>query len=489
MIHYKLLCKEFKKLHRLKTIGAILDWDSLVNMRTNLESVRKEQMALIEQISSNILLSKGLKENISSVDASTLSFIEQKNYELMKRARQEAIFLQENLGEELEKARQECVKNWRAAKTNTDFSLVCNSFRAVLDITRKYADKKANFHGITKYDALLDRYDHGLREKDLNTLFQSCREEIPTIIKSLTANEKNGEHRSGRKERSSLTQRQLTSILSEIPKVMHFDFARGRIDKSPHPFCWGDSTDVRVTVRDNDDVSIYMIMDLIHELGHALYLQNLPSGLEELPVGQYCSSSIHESQALLFEFYIGRSREFTNYLSNIARKTQVNEDLYDFFNKVSLGSLRIDTDEVSYSLHIVLRHKIEKALLEEEINVEDVPRAWNEEHYKLFGIYPKNDREGCLQDMHWYMGYIGYFPGYLLGAVYASQMFDCMQRDNHKLAADISHGNLGVAVEWLNKSVHNKGRLYNSKELMKKITGEEINVQSYITYIKRKYGV
>lgn len=279
----------------------------------------------------------------------------------------------------------------------------------------------------------------------------------------------------------------------DIIQAFGFDFERGRVDVSSHPFCGGNSQDIRITSRYNKENFMSGIGAIIHETGHALYEKGLPRKRLYQESGNALGMATHESQSLLLERYIGSSREFIHFLLNTAKNkfntfhSNTPEQLYKFINKVQPSLIRIYADEVTYPVHIILRYKLEKAMIEGQLALDDLQDAWNENMINLLGIKASTYTEGCLQDIHWNCGAFGYFPHYVLGSIIASQYFAVISSQFSNMSNMIKNGDFLKITEWLRNNIHNYGSQYNTIDLLKRVTGNEIDVNSYIDYLRNKF--
>jgi carboxypeptidase Taq len=276
-------------------------------------------------------------------------------------------------------------------------------------------------------------------------------------------------------------------------KQIGFNFDQGRLDVSLHPFCGGTSQDVRITTRYKEDDFTQSLMGVLHETGHAMYELGLPKDYSTQPVGLALGMTIHESQSLLMEMQVCRSRPFINYLSTILPQYLGKSDaykpdnLYNLYNNVEPGLIRVDADEVTYPLHVIVRYEIEKDLVEGDMEVDDIPQAWNEAYKKYLGIDVPNDKDGCMQDIHWSDGSFGYFPTYTLGAMTAAQFYKKAVDDNPEIPSEIERGDFSRLVTWLRENIHSQGSLHSPTELTEKVTGESLSSEIFKSYLQDKY--
>jgi carboxypeptidase Taq len=273
-----------------------------------------------------------------------------------------------------------------------------------------------------------------------------------------------------------------------------FDFAHGRLDTSHHPFCGGVPDDVRLTTRWNEDDFLPGLMGVLHETGHALYERGLPSAWRRQPVGQARGMSMHESQSLLFEMQACRSRPFIEFLAREAATSfdgagaaWAPDNLHRLYTRVRRGLIRVDADEVTYPAHVILRHRLEKAMIAGDLKLADLPGAWNAGMKELVGIVPPDDKDGCLQDIHWPGGAWGYFPTYTLGAMTAAQLFDAALREEPGIPAALGRGDFAPLLGWLRVHVHAKGSLLSTDALLRQATGRPLDPVIYRRHLERRY--
>jgi carboxypeptidase Taq len=277
-------------------------------------------------------------------------------------------------------------------------------------------------------------------------------------------------------------------------RTLGFDFEHGRLDESAHPFCGGVPDDVRMTARYDESDAASGLMAILHETGHALYNAGLPKAWRGQPVGRPLGMVAHESQSLLLEMQVCRSRAFFGYLAPLLRETFgrdgeafAPDNLYRQAIQVARGFIRVDADEVTYPLHVILRYRLEKALLADDLPLGDLPGAWNEGMRELLGITPPDDRLGCLQDIHWPGGAIAYFPCYTLGALMAAQLFQAIERAAPEALSSIPRGDFRRLLAWLRANIHEQGSLYATQELLTRTSGRPLELQPFLDHLHRRY--
>ncbi|MGL5354685.1 MAG: carboxypeptidase M32 [Clostridium sp.] len=378
---------------------------------------------------------------------------------------------------------------WEEAKEKSDFSI----FEPHLEKVVKYQKEFIEYWGYkdNKYDTLLDKYERGITVEKLDVIFGELRDGIVELLNKIKNSNKKisndiffGNFPVKDQEKFSI----------EVLTKMGFDFDAGRLDVSVHPFTLDmGSKDVRLTTHYYENEISSALLSSIHEGGHGIYEQGIPESLEGTGLAGGVSMGIHESQSRFYENLIGRSKEFWTYFLPLAKenfksfKDTTLEEFYEAVNYVEPSLIRTEADELTYSLHIIIRYEIEKSLINDEIEVSDLPRVWNEKYKEYLGIEPGNDGEGVLQDMHWSDGSFGYFPSYALGNVYGAQMLNKLLQERPDTFKEVSEGNLKGVHEWLKENVHKHGCIYSPAELIKNITGEEINTKYFLEYLNNKY--
>ncbi|MEQ9116415.1 MAG: carboxypeptidase M32 [Rickettsiales bacterium] len=493
MIHsYSKLCNFYKKIAHLGNLAGIIHWDMACNMPTGAAKYRGEEVATLRSMIHKLVISDQFGDLIEEANSTRLSDWQQGNIREMKRMREDALSVETRLLEVQSIAASECEFQWREARKNNDFKSLIPNFRKVISITNDIAKARADYFGLNLYDALLDQYDTGMRSSKIDPVFKTLSEHLPKLLDKILDKQKSKKVKPLPEGRFPVAkQEELAKYLMEKLK---FDFNRGAISRSTHPFCGGNPHDVRITNRYDEKDFFTGMMGVIHETGHALYEQNAPEEYIGQPIGSNLGMSVHESQSLMTEMQISRSKEFYEFITpkliqlfNLNSKIWTPENIYNNRIKVERSLIRVDADEVTYPLHVILRYNLEKELLTGNLQIRDLPSTWNTAMQKLIGIKPKNDANGCMQDIHWYMGAIGYFPTYTLGAIYSSQFYAAMAKDLKDIKKLISAGEFGPIVSWLNKNIHNKGRMHPASELLKKVTGKEIDPDTYLQHLKQRY--
>jgi len=348
----------------------------------------------------------------------------------------------------------------------------------------------------TPYDALIDVFEPKMTAPEITRVFDELRTSLVSLLKKIERAPKQPDTSILKRRVSTETQRKIANALAEF---VGYDIVTkdsgGRIDETEHPFTTGYYDDVRITTHYYEDMFASSMFSVLHEAGHALYEQDLKREWMFQPVGTACSAGFHESQSRFVENIVGRSRDFWVYflpkLRELSGKALADLDLDSFvhaINQVKPSKIRVEADEVTYCLHIIIRFNIERDLFANKIAIKELPEIWNQNYKDYLGIKIENDSEGVMQDTHWASGLYGYFPSYALGNIYSGQILATMERDIPQWRKRLTEGNFIEVKNWLAKNVHGYGNLYDTSELIRKITGKELTVKPYMEYLNKKYG-
>lgn len=492
---YQELETRFKRLSHLGGAGAILGWDSACMMPPGGADVRGEQSAALAVTCHQMITDPKVGDLIQKAkdDEEHLNDWQQENLFLMERDYLHSTAVPERLVEALSLAGNQCEHVWRTAKKENDFKTYAPLQQKVLELVREIAAVKAEAFNCSLYDALLDQYDAGRTSAEIDKLFTPLRAFLPEFIgKALEAQKKKPAPLPIEGTFPAAAQKALgIKLMSQIG----FDFEHGRLDESSHPFCGGVPGDVRITTRYDENDFTSALMGVLHETGHALYENGLPTKWRGQPVGTALGMSIHESQSLFMEMQVCRGLPFLTFAAPLVRdafggkgKAWEAENLYAHYARVEPGFIRVDADEVTYPCHILLRYDLEKDLLAGNLEIKDLPERWRADMKKLLGLEPKTDREGCMQDIHWTDGAFGYFPTYTLGAMTAAQLMAAVRKKLPDLDAQIAKGDFKPLLSWLRENVHGQGSRYNAHTLVERATGEPLNPDIYMRHLKARYA-
>ncbi len=486
---YDSLCKIFREISNIDNITDLLEWDAQVMMPKGSSHNRVTQINTLSRIKHEILtdstVSQLIQENLKQRD--TLNQWQQSNLMHMEKVRNDARAVPVDLLDAFNKTCLLSQDAWRKAKEENKFKIWLPHLQELVSLVSKIAIAKAEFLGCSRYEALLDYYEPNLRICDIDSIFGEIGKFLREFIKKVM--EKQTKVAGHVPAFSIETQRDLSRFLL---KLVNLPKDRLRIDESVHPFTSGNFFDTRIAVAYDEGDFTKAFRTTLHECGHALYSMNLPSEFSGLPVGCSLGMAMHEAQALLFEKQIGSSFQFISYMTPIFKKVLKGKpwsakSIYSKINRVQPSSVRIYADEVTYPAHIMIRYTLEKALIENELQVQDLPQAWNEDMNHYLGVAPKNNTEGCLQDIHWASGNFGYFPSYLLGMIISAQLFAKIKRTVPDVMDQVAEGKLGEIIDWLVENIYKHGNRYNMQEIMKMAVGEQLNPAHYIKYLEEKY--
>ena len=492
---YEALERLFGRLSAIGDAAGILGWDAQTLMPAGAAEGRAEQLATLRGLSHDMLVAPAVADLLGAAETSAeaLGAWETANLREMRRSHAHAIAVPHELVVASSKATSRAEMAWRDARATSDFALLAPHLREVLRLQRETARHKGQALGIAPYDALLDQFDPGLRRARIDPLFDRLRFELPGLVREARA-------RQAREAAPApiagpfplAAQRSLGETLM---RALGFDFARGRLDTSLHPFCGGATGDVRITTRYAESDFTRATMGVLHETGHALYEQGRPAPWLRQPVGTARGMTVHESQSLLIEMQACRTREFLAYLAPLARSIFAREDaalsasnLHRIYTRVEPGFIRVDADEVTYPAHILLRYDLERAMIDGMLEIEDLPAAFNRGLHDLLGLTVTDDALGCLQDIHWPSGAWGYFPTYTLGAICAAQLFAAARAARPEILVGLATGDFSALVAWLRTEVHEKGSLLDTDDLLMSATGRPMEIDAYLGHLRHRYG-
>ena len=489
--NYQKLTTMLEETSRLGGIMGILHWDQEVIMPNGAAESRAKQMGVLAGIiheKSTTPELGNLLEKLSQENS--FSPIEQCNINEARRDFEMETKVPKNLVMELAELSSKGHQVWVKARSENKFSDFAPVLKQLIDLKKQWANYVSP--ELNAYDANIDVYERGTTMEDITPVFEKLKSELIPLIRSIQESEykPDSSFLSG-----DFPEEKQEALGRSISKDMGFSFDHGRMDVSVHPFCGGSHpTDVRITTRYRRDNFIESLYAVIHETGHGLYEQGRMKEGRDLPASEALTMGIHESQSLFWERMIAQSPAFCKkYLPLIAETfpekfKSVSEDkFYEAVNTSEPSFIRVEADEVTYPMHVILRYEIEKGLFDGSIEVNSLPELWNAKMKEYLGIVPPTDTLGVLQDTHWSGGAFGYFPSYTLGAIYASQFYNALQKEKPGIEEEIESGNLAPIREWLNQNIHEKGRLYSVPDLVKKVTGEKLNPSVFLSYLKNKY--
>lgn len=491
------LWAEFRDLH---AAAGLLDWDRETLVPPRGRAVRGEVAGTLAAFEHRCLTSPELTDVLAECAAAAEpGSVLAAQVRAARHAVDRATRVPERLLRELAVAENTAFTAWEEARAKADFGLFARPLARLVELRREQAEALAD--GGSLYDALLDAYEPGAKSEALIPLFRRLTDALSPLVRAVAESGVSVDESPGRfpfpGERQVELGRRLAADIG-------FDFSAGRLDASTHPFCIGiHRGDVRMTYRFDETDFRTGLFGILHEAGHGLYEQGLPEGFHKTPVDDSESLGIHESQSLLWENHVGRSRGFWRYALPILREIHPaapdldSEEFWPSLHVVRPSFIRVDADETTYNLHIAIRFELELALFGEgdagDLATDDLPGAWNELYRRHLGIEPADDAEGVLQDVHWSHGSFGYFPTYTLGTMASAQLFAAARRDLGDLDAAFTAGEFGPLLAWLRERVHRRGRLLTSAELIEEATGRPLDAEDLLAHLRRHaaevYGV
>lgn len=489
--NYQSLTRTFTRLSRFQHLSAIAGWDMFAMMPPGGSTARGEALAELGVLQHQILTDKKVGDWLRNALQEELNDVEQANLREMTRQYQQAALLPESLVEAKALAGSKCEHAWRTQRPANDWAGFSANLKEVVKLSREEAKIRAQAKGCSPYDALLDIFEPDMTSARLDVLFADLKSWLPDLLQRVV----------DKQSRETLiapvgpfpvaTQRELGL---EAMTLLGFDFNAGRLDVSAHPFCGGVPEDVRITTRYDENELLSALFGVVHETGHARYEQNLPRQWLGQPVALARSTAIHESQSLFFEMQLGRSEAFLKRLlpaiiQHFGAQPAFEESNFIAWNqRVKPGFIRVDADEVSYPAHVILRYEIERALINGEIEVDDIPALWHEKMQAWLGLSTEgNYRNGCMQDIHWTDGGFGYFPSYTLGAMYAAQLFQAARNALPGLDEAIAQGDFSALFDWLRQNIWQHGSRFSTSQLIEQATGEALNSRYFRQHLTARY--
>lgn len=491
----------------LGSIGSLLGWDQETYMPHGGAAHRGDQTGMIARLVHEKLTSPRVGELLAACEADAdlkMNAAAAANIREMRRDYDLATKLPTDLVAELARVGSLAQEAWKEARGRSDFPLFSPRLSELIGLIREKArclDSAKGSNGAPRelYDALLDEFEPGMTAARLETIFAPLRERLASLIAQVKGSAYTPDRTVLELEVPPVRQE---GFARAVLKAMQFDMNTGRLDITTHPFCSGlGPGDTRLTFRYSSEGFLEPLYGVMHEAGHGLYEQGLPKN-EHFgePLGESISLGIHESQSRMWENFVGRSRAFWEWAFPVAREVfgpvmdQFDADsLYRAANIVNPSYIRVEADETTYNLHIMVRFQIERGIISGQIPVKDIPGEWNKLFEQYMGLKIPDDRRGCLQDVHWSFGAFGYFPTYTLGNLYAGQLWEAINKQIPTLEAQLARGEMGELKTWLNTNIHQHGKQYRAEELCEKLTGRKLSSDGLLRYLEGKirpiYGV
>lgn len=489
---YQQLEKLFEKIAYLEHLQAITSWDEAAMMPSGGGNIRAQALATLGVVIHDLLTNTDVGNLIEKAKKLSLDPTwQQPNLQWMERAFLNAIALPNDLVKALTETRLQSEQAWRVYRAENNWKDFAPLLEKTFHRIKESAQIRADYFKKSPYDVLLDDYSPGMTQADIDPIFSALKKELLPLIPPIIEKQRSHPPIEIRGLFPIEKQKQLAN---DLMQAIGFDFNHGRIDVSHHPFCGGDPDDVRITTRYRENDFASAMMAVCHETGHARYEQGLPKPWLRQPVGRAHSMTTHESQSLITEMQACRSREFMNFLSPLVKRYFGDEEafhadnLHKLYTKVEYSYIRVDADEVTYPLHVILRYELEKALFAGKLRITDLPEAWDAAMQNSLQLSTKNNyKDGVMQDVHWPAGIFGYFPAYTLGSLTAAQLFATAKKQHPEIPAQLSQGNFTGLFDWLGKNVHQRASSVSYRQLMTEATGEPLTPTHFITHVKNRY--
>ncbi|PSP61193.1 carboxypeptidase [Halobacteriales archaeon QH_8_64_26] len=484
---YAELLERYGRISSIQDAGGVLSWDQQVIMPEGGTPARSRQLSALSATGHELLTAEEFGDALDSAEASDLDASQEAAVREIRREYERSVRVDTDLVERISQTTSEALPVWTQAKDEDDFEAFAPILEDLVELKREYAnqiDPDAD-----PYAVLFADYEPYLGLDTAEQVLERLRDELVPLIDEIEASNADlATPFSG-----TYSEADQEALARDILDSVGYDWDRGRLDVSAHPFTSGNQFDARITTRFDEADPLGALTSTIHEFGHATYALGLPEESYGTPLGEARDLSVHESQSRLWENHVGRSEPFWELLApEVEERLGVEatpRDFYEAANRIYPDNrIRVEADELTYHMHIVLRFEIERDLISGDLAVEDIPQVWNEKMEEYLGVVPDNDAEGCLQDIHWSHGSFGYFPTYSLGSVLAAQLYGSADREIEDLEGDIEAGEFDALQEWLTENVHRHGKRYRTPELVEEATGEEYSADAFLEYATEKFA-
>lgn len=487
---YDELTAAFLRIYRFEHLAAIAAWDHATNMPPGGNDARSAALGEVAAHLHHLRTAPELQTLLARAAGEPLDEIARANLREMQRVYRNATALPEALVHEATMAGARCEHAWRTQRPANDWAGFAVNLKDVIRLTRAQAQLLSDKLGVSKYDALMDRFEPGMRSAEVDRVFGDVKRWLPELIRKVREKQARETVIAARGPFPVAAQK---ALCERVMHLLQFDFDGGRLDVSTHPFTGGVAEDVRLTTRYEESFE-RSLMGTIHETGHARYEQHRPRAWLGQPVSEARSMAIHESQSLSFEMQLGRSRPFMQLLAPLLREhlgaqpAFEPDNLFALYTRVRPDFIRVDADEVTYPAHVIVRYEIERPLIEGEIEVDDIPALWDEKMMALLGVDTRgNFRDGPMQDIHWTDGAIGYFPCYTLGAMYAAQWFATIRARRPSLDDEIARGELSGVFDWLRANIWDVASRFETDELTRRASGGPLDPAHFRAHLEARY--
>ena len=492
MQNYSLLEKHISKINKISTAGASLHWDLTQNTPDGAKENLSEDIGNLSSIAHEMFISKQTEDLIQASESEKLDDWQIANLKLIKKDYLSATALSAEFVEKFSILTSKSQSVWQKAKISSDWDAFAPYLKKIVESVKEMATIKSEKLGVKPYEALLNEYDPERKLEEFESVFTALRKDLPPLIGQIIEKQKSEDALPIKNPITSALQKEISI---KIMKHMKFDFSNGRIDEYEHPYCITTSGGTRILSKFIPDNFLQGIMATIHETGHALYEQNLPKAYKNQPIGKGCGMSVHESQSLFMELQVARSKGFSEYLSKLFSDDFgfkgpefSSSNLYKLLNRTKRSLIRVEADEATYPLHVILRFELEKALLDGSISVDELPKIWSEKMKGYLDIVPENHRTGVMQDVHWSSGGFGYFPCYVGGSINASMLAKTAREKGFFKDEDLVKGDLSKVAGFLKENIWHNGSRFSPSKLIENATGMScLSPEVFVGYLKGKF--
>lgn len=490
---YTQLRQTFTRLQTLRDVSGVLGWDMQTYMPAGGSEARGKQLAELRMMQNELIRDERMGEwfDAAAEDAS-LGAWERANVHEMRRTWQREVAVEPALVRQLAVAGTRCYQLWTTARPANDWAALLPHFSEVLALTREVAVARGEAAGLSPYDALVDAFTPGMTAAAIEAVFAPLRASLPQLLDDVL--EAQAARPAPHPLEGPFTEDAQAELAKTLMRAIGFDFEHGRLDVSAHPFCGGIPSDVRITTRYRNDEFLSGLMGVLHETGHAMYERQLPDEWASQPVGSARGMGLHESQSLLVEMQVCASTPFLRFAVPHMKRAfgkegpaWTVENVLRHCTRVERGLIRVDADEVSYPLHVILRFDIERQLIDGSLEPADLPEAWRAAMETLVGVAPPDDKDGCMQDIHWMDGAYGYFPAYSLGAIAANQLYAAARESVPTMETSIEAGDFGPLMGWLRQHVHGLASSVSGPAILEAASGRSYDPDAYLTHLRQRY--
>ena len=490
---YERLHQTFSRMSTLGDVSGVLGWDMQTYMPAGGSEARGKQLAELRMMQNELIRDARMSDWLDAAEGdASLDAWQRANVKEMRRKWQHEMAVGPELVRKLAVAGTRCYQHWTKARPDNDWASLLPLFTEVLELTREVAVARGELLGLSPYDALVDAYTPGMTASAIEEVFSPLRAALPSLLGEVL--EAQAARPAALPLEGPFSHDAQAELARALMTAIGFDFEHGRLDVSAHPFCGGIPSDVRITTRYRTEEFLSGLMGVLHETGHAMYERQLPEAWVGQPVGGARGMGLHESQSLLVEMQVCTSHAFLSYAVPHMKRVfgkegpaWTVENVLRHCTHVERGLIRVDADEVSYPLHVILRFDIERALIDGSLAPADLPGAWRDAMQRLLGVTPPDDRDGCMQDIHWMDGAYGYFPAYSLGAIAANQLYAAAREANPGIEGQVAQGDFSNLMAWLRKHVHGVASSTSGHAILEQATGRTYDANAYLSHLRTRY--